>query len=231
VKISFLNAPLTDEVYMIQPEGYIIPGKEFQVCKLMKALYSLRQVSRTWYGRINNYLQKQVGLKRNEVDQNTYFLEEEGKTLIFVLYVDDLLVIGNHESKIKWLIQQLEHTFEVSDLGKLQLYLNVEFISLRNGIFMCQHTYILEILQEFGLIHCNAAMTILPEVFKMGKEEDSKLVDLPMFRRIVGKLIYLTNIRPDVVYVVSIISCFMGDPRQVHLDAAKHIFNLFEKHI
>ncbi len=65
----------------------------------------------------------------------------------------------------------------------------------------------------------------------MGKEEDSKLVDLPMFRRIVGKLIYLTNIRPDVVYVVSIISCFMGDPRQVHLDAAKHIFNLFEKHI
>jgi len=101
VKIAFLNAPLTDEVYMIQPEGYIIPGKEFQVCKLMKALYSLRQVSRTWYGRINNYLQKQVGLKRNEVDQNTYFLEEEGKTLIFVLYVDDILVIGNHESKIK----------------------------------------------------------------------------------------------------------------------------------
>lgn len=47
VKIELLNAPLTDEVYMIQPEGYIIPGKEFQVCKLMKALYSLRQVSRT----------------------------------------------------------------------------------------------------------------------------------------------------------------------------------------
>jgi hypothetical protein len=61
----------------------------------MKALYDLRQVSRTWYGRINNYLQKQVGLKRNEVDQNTYFLEEEGTTLIFVLYVDDLLVIQN----------------------------------------------------------------------------------------------------------------------------------------
>jgi hypothetical protein len=208
---------------MIQPEGYIIPGKEFQVCKLMNALYSLRQVSRTWYGRINNYLQKQVGLKRNEVDQNTYFLEEEGKTLIFVLYVYDLLVIGNHESKIKWLIQQLEHTFEVSDLGKLHLYINVEFISLRNGIFMCQHIYILEILQQFGLIHCNIAMTILPEVFKMGKEEDSKLVDLLTFRRIVGKLIYLTNTRPDVVYVVSVISCFTSDPRQVHLDAAKHI--------
>ncbi len=151
--------------------------------------------------------------------------------MIFVLYVDDLLVISNHDSRIKWLIQQLEHAFEVSDLGKLQLYLNVEFISLRNGIFMCQHTYTLEILQEFGLIHCNVAMRILLEGFKMGKDEDYKLVDLLTFRRIVGKLIYLTNTRPDVVYVLSVINCFMNDPRQVHLDAAKHVFNLFEKHI
>ncbi len=96
---------------------------------------------------------------------------------------------------------------------------------------MCQHTYILEILQEFGLIHCNVAMTILLEGFKMQKEEDSKLVDLLTCRRIVVKLIYLTNTRPDVVYVVSVISCFMNDPGQVHLDAAKHVFNLFEKHI
>jgi hypothetical protein len=58
VKITFLNATLTDEVYVIQPKGYIIIGKEFQVCKLMKALYSLCQVPRPWYGRINNYLQK-----------------------------------------------------------------------------------------------------------------------------------------------------------------------------
>jgi hypothetical protein len=70
---------------------------------------------------------------------------------------------------------------------------------------MCQHTYILEILQEFGLIHCNVAMMILPEGFKMGKEEDSKLVDLLTFWRIVGKLIYLTNTRPDVVYAISVI--------------------------
>jgi hypothetical protein len=56
VKITFLNTPLNDEVYMIHPKGYIILGKEFQVCKLMKALYGLRQVPRTWYGRINNYL-------------------------------------------------------------------------------------------------------------------------------------------------------------------------------
>jgi hypothetical protein len=89
----------------------------------------------------------------------------------------------------------------------------------------------LEILQEFGLIHCNVAMTILLEGFKMAKEKDCKLVDLLTFQRIVGKLIYLTNIRLDVVYVVSVISRFMSDRRQVHLDAAKHIFNLFEKHI
>jgi len=85
------------------------------------------------------------------------------------------------------------------------LYLNVEFISFKNGIFMCQHTYILEILQEFGLTHCNAATMFLLKGFKLGKEEDSKLIDLLTFWKIVGKLIYLTNIKLNVVYVVGVI--------------------------
>jgi hypothetical protein len=70
---------------------------------------------------------------------------------------------------------------------------------------MCQHTYILEILQEFGLTHCNAATMFLLKGFKLGKEEDSKLIDLLTFWKIVGKLIYLTNIKLNVVYVVGVI--------------------------
>jgi len=85
-------------------------------------------------------------VKINEAYCNTSFLEEKGKTLILILFVDDLLITNNHEFKIKWLIQQLECTFEMSNIGKLRLYLNVEFISFMNGLFMCQHTYILEIL-------------------------------------------------------------------------------------
>ncbi len=76
---------------------------------------------------------------------------------------------------------------------------------------MCQHIYILEILQEFGLTHCNVAIMLLLEGFKLGKEEDSKPIDLLTFWKIVGKLIYLTNIRINVVYVVGVISCFMCD--------------------
>jgi hypothetical protein len=63
---------------------------------------------------------------------------------------------------------------------------------------------------------------LLLDGFKLGKEEDSKPIDLLTFWKIVGKLIYLTNIKPNVVYVVGVISCFMCDLKQVHLEATKN---------
>jgi hypothetical protein len=63
---------------------------------------------------------------------------------------------------------------------------------------------------------------LLLERFKLGKEEDSKPIDLLTFWKIVGKLIYLTNIRLNVVYIVGVILCFICDLKQVHLEVAKH---------
>lgn len=58
VTTTFLNGPLTDEMYMTRPKGHIILGKEYQVHKIMEALYGLHQAPRTWYGKINKFIHK-----------------------------------------------------------------------------------------------------------------------------------------------------------------------------
>ena len=56
VKTAFLNGMIEQEVYIKQPEGFVVHGKESHVCRLKKALYGLKQAPRAWYSRIGNYL-------------------------------------------------------------------------------------------------------------------------------------------------------------------------------
>lgn len=58
VKSAFLNDDLKEEVYMTLPEGYVAPGKEEKVCKLVKSLYGLKQAPRVWYIKIDEHLLK-----------------------------------------------------------------------------------------------------------------------------------------------------------------------------
>ena len=65
VKSAFLNGDLEEEVYMEQPEGFSLTGKEDYVCRPKKALYGLKQAPHAWYSRLDKYLRKQ-GFKREE---------------------------------------------------------------------------------------------------------------------------------------------------------------------
>ncbi|KAH9313866.1 hypothetical protein KI387_022493, partial [Taxus chinensis] len=71
VKSAFLNRDLQEEVYMTQPEGYVVPGQEAKVCRLKKSLYGLKQAPRAWYIKIDEHL-VQHGFFRNPYDPNLY---------------------------------------------------------------------------------------------------------------------------------------------------------------
>ncbi len=99
-------------------------GREEKVCKLLKSLYGLRQEPRAWYEEIDNYL-KQQGLVKSSMDHNLYYMHEDGKMVILVIYVDDLFLIGNHTKRIEWIIRQLINRFKIFQLGGMELYLQV----------------------------------------------------------------------------------------------------------
>jgi hypothetical protein len=111
---------------MVQPLGFIVPGKENLVCKMNRALYGLRQSPRMWYERIDTYL-RSLGLTRSSSDYNMYYLGTGANKVILVLYVDDLFLSGGDEQKNSWLKEQLHTQFYITDLGSVSKYLGVEF--------------------------------------------------------------------------------------------------------
>ena len=94
VKITFLNGDIEEEIYMNQPEGFSMEGKDHMVCKLKKSIYGLKQASRQWYLKFNNTITS-FGFQENIVDRCIYRKISGSKFIFLVLYVDDILLAAN----------------------------------------------------------------------------------------------------------------------------------------
>jgi hypothetical protein len=124
VKTTFLNGKIEHEVFVEQPEGFVMHSKVSHVCKLRKALYGLKQAPRVWYERIDGFL-KGLGFQKSDVDANLYFKIDRNQPIILVLYVDDLFLTGN-EGQIAWCKRELISEFEMKDLGLMHYFLGLE---------------------------------------------------------------------------------------------------------
>jgi len=116
VKSAFLNGVLMEEVYVEQPLGYEKKGEEHKVCRLKKALYGLKQAPRAWYSRIDSYLLEKE-FEKCEGEPTLYIKEKDGKILIVVLYVDDVIFTGNDDYLIENSKSVMKEEFEMTDMG------------------------------------------------------------------------------------------------------------------
>jgi hypothetical protein len=123
VKTTFLNGIIEEEVYIEQPEGFETFDRESHVCRLKRALYGMKQAPRAWYTRIDSYFTG-LGITKSEADENLYQFVVEGKILIIVLYVDDLILTGD-EKLIHSCNEDLAKEFEMKDLGLLHYFLGL----------------------------------------------------------------------------------------------------------
>eukprot|EP00253_Pinus_taeda_P012602 PITA_12602 len=126
VKTAILNGFIQEEVYIEQPQGFEVHGKESLVCKLKKALYGLKQAPRAWYSKIDTYLQG-MGFTKSEGDPNLYFIVISEEPLILVLYVDDLVITGA-KRLIEHCKRDLAMEFEMKDIGLMHYFLGLEGI-------------------------------------------------------------------------------------------------------
>ena len=119
---AFLNGSFLEDIYMAIPPGFPHAGR---TCKLICALYGLRQASHAWYSRIDSFLQN-LGFFRIKEDSNLYYSHRNGKHTINLLYVDDILIICNDDLYIQNLKGQMMNTFHMTDLRNASYYLGVE---------------------------------------------------------------------------------------------------------
>jgi len=135
VKSAFLNGVLKEEVYVAQSPGYEIEGQEDKVYRLKKALYGLKQALRAWYSRIDAYLLDN-GFDKYDGEPTLYIKESEGKILIVVLYVDDLILTSSDDFLSADFKQVMKSEFEMTDLGLLRYFLGIEVKQTENVNFI-----------------------------------------------------------------------------------------------
>eukprot|EP00253_Pinus_taeda_P013917 PITA_13917 len=132
VKSAFLNGDLEEEVYIEQPDGFILGNDPNLVCRLKKALYGLKQAPRAWYYRLDKYLHQQ-GFSKGSADSNLYFKVENDKLLILVVYVDDIIFDSNEEEMSQNFALIMQKEFEMSLLGELTYFLGLQIQQKEGG--------------------------------------------------------------------------------------------------
>ncbi len=137
VKNVFLHGDLQEEVYMEQPPGYVDQTHPNLVCRSKKALYGLKETPRAWSDKIGQYLVTS-GFQTSNANFSLYVKKTDHGIVVIVIYVDDLIIIGNSDAYIFDLKKLLKQKFEMKDLGKLRYFLGIEVIQSPKGIWLLQ---------------------------------------------------------------------------------------------
>ena len=238
VKTAFLHGDLEEEIYMQQPEGFEDKRKEDLVCKLKKSLYGLKQAPRQWYKKFDSFMVGH-GYRRTAADYCVYFKRYPGeKFIILLLYVDDMLIVGQDRAQISKLKEELAESFEMKDLGPAKQILGIEITRDRKNrrLWLSQERYVERILERFNMKEAKPVTTPLGGHYKLSKsscpsteEENKKMAVIP-YSSAVGSLMYaMVCTRPDIAHAVGVVSRFLSNPGKQHWEAVKWIFRYLRR--
>nr|GEW35260.1 hypothetical protein [Tanacetum cinerariifolium] len=210
VKMTFLNGPLNEEVYVAQPDGFVDPDHPKKVYRLRKALYGLKQAPRAWYGKLSNFLTSK-GFTKGTIDPTLFTIRYEKDILLVQIYVDDI-IFGSTNPNFYTRFEKLMHSrFEMSLMGEMKFFLGLQIHQSLRGIFINQAKYALEILKKHGMEKGQSIGTPMATKPKLDADLSGKLVDQTDYRSKIRSLVYLTSSRPDIVqeaeYVALSASC------------------------
>ncbi|RDX87093.1 hypothetical protein CR513_31475, partial [Mucuna pruriens] len=184
IKNAFLHGDLDEEIYMEQPPGFVAQGESGLVCKLHRSLYGLKQFPRAWFGKFSQVVQN-FGMTRSEADHSIFYCHSSSSKCVYlVVYVDDI----------------------TKDLGHLKYFLGIEVAQSKEGIVISQRKYALDILQETSMSNCTPVDSPIDPNLKLMVKHGEPYSDLERYRRLVGKLIYLTITRPEVSFAVGVVT-------------------------
>jgi hypothetical protein len=172
VKIDFLHGDLEEEIYMQQPHGYEVKGKENLVCRLKKILYGLKQAPRLWYLNFDRFMTEQV-YSRCHSDHCVYFKKlENGSYIILLLYVDDMLIAGSNMQDINVFKKKLANSFAMNDLGAAKKIHGMRITRDKKNrkLTLSQGEYTEKVLERFRMQNTKPVSTPLASHFKLTKE-------------------------------------------------------------
>ena len=231
VKTAFLNGDLEEELYMVQPSGFEDPSSAKKVCKLKRSIYGLKQASRSWNLRFDREIKK-FDFKKCEEEPCVYKKVSGSSVVFLVLYVDDILLIGNDVPMLNGVKSSLMKIFSMKDLGEAVYVLGIRIYRDRSErlIGLSQSTYIDKVLKRFGMEDSKKGFLPISHGIKLNKsqcpsgtDELEKMSRIP-YASAIGSIMYaMTCTRPDVAYALSMTCRYQSNPGFKHWTAVKNI--------
>ncbi|KAJ9537718.1 hypothetical protein OSB04_030451 [Centaurea solstitialis] len=237
VKTAFLNGKLTEDVYMEQPEGFKEPKNPNKVCKLLKSIYGLKQASRSWNLHFDERI-KEFGFAKSEFEPCVYTKFSGSIVTFLVLYVDDILLIGNDVPTLQSVKEWLSKCFQMKDLGEAAYILGIKIYRNRSKrlIGLSQSTYIDKVLKRFrmdeskkGFIPMQHGIVLSKTQCPVSSEDQDRMKSVP-YASAIGSIMYaMLCTRPDVAYSVSVTSRYQQNPGEPHWVAVKNILKYLRR--
>ena len=223
VNNAYLNSEVDfDDMFMTQPDGYVVDND--YVCHLHKAIYGLKQAANCWHQTLLDFMKSQ-GLTQSVMDTCVFVRRSGSSTLIVLIWVDDLIISASSQNTMKVFKQNFSKSFRTKDLGRLHWFLGIQFTVKRNMISMNQSHYINSILHRFNEFNCKPRkLPCEPSIYDLLKLKSDQLQQPTRYRELVGSLIYLmTGTRPDICFVVTLLSRFMNKPTEMQMSVARGV--------
>ena len=227
---AYLNAKLKDDIFMRQPKGFKVPGKERSVLRLKRAIYGLKQSGHEWYDELKHTLLS-IGFTRCHVEHAVFYRYDQD-AIVLAVDVDDIMITGDSKRGIKRFKEQLSVRYMIKDLGDLNWLLGLEVTRDRDQrtITFGQCVYIQKVVNRFNLQDAkplmipmspgnNLSIKDCPEA----PDEINKMRHVP-YKEAIGSLMYAAiGSRPEIAFTVSYLARFMQNPGPAHWEAVKRV--------
>jgi hypothetical protein len=234
---AYLNGDLDEDIYVRQPEGFEVPGKEHLVCKLKKSVYGLKQAGRQWNEKINAELEL-MGFYRCHADSCVYIkiLVTEVGDVEIGIYVDDSMLTGEPPEEVAAVKEMLMRKFKMKDLGEARHLLSLLINQSPDRRFMeiSQRQFALVVLKRFGYENCKGVTTPMnPDfptraAFESQFATEHEMKQYPYLQAL-GSLMYLmVGTRPDLAFSLSVLSQYSTKYTKFHWDAIVRVFRYLQ---
>ncbi|GJX26151.1 retrotransposon protein, putative, ty1-copia subclass [Tanacetum coccineum] len=231
VKTAFLNGYLDEDIYMVQPEGFVDPNHPRKVCKLQRSIYGLKQASRSWNKRFDEEI-KRFGFDQNLNEPCVYQKASGSNVTFLILYVDDIIIMENHIPSLQSVKDYLGKCFAMKDLGEATFILGIKIYRDRSKrlIGLGQNAYMDKILKRYKMDNSKRGHIPMQERLDLNKtqgastpKEVKRMQNVP-YASVVGSIMYAVRCtRPDVAFAQNITSRFQQNPGESHWTAVKNI--------
>ena len=126
VKSAYLNAPLSETIYMKPPQGVLKPGQEGKVLRLLKGLYGLKQAGRCWHREMSKVFVDDLGFERSAVDHSVFYQRHGEEHTIIAVATDDMALTSKHTADAEKVKSEIRKFWDITDHGPIQWFLGFE---------------------------------------------------------------------------------------------------------